>query len=158
MLMFNNIIVWHSDALNFSMQYRDKIWCPINTFFKKERGRTIKNSHVNDILGRFRQKLEERQSQLGQDNDNGIVLDIVLSALDPPKSSSRPSIFTDVKIYAEGTAPGLANYLLVTNDSHFIDVVAHVAVEELFILSVQETLGVVVVPKIILAETVVNGM
>ena len=129
------------------MQYRGKIWCPIDTFFEKERGRTIKNSHVNEILSRFHKKLEERQNQLDNDED-GILLDIVLSTLDPPKSSSRPSIFTDVKIYAEGTAPGLANCFLATNDSHFTDVVANVAMEELFILSVQETLGVVVVPKI----------
>ena len=61
-----------------------------------------------------------------------------------------------MKIYAEGTAPGLANCFLVTNDSHFTDVVANVVVEELFILSVQEALGVVVVPKIIIIHDTVQ--
>ena len=72
-------------------------------------------------------------------------------------SPSRPAIFTDVKKYAEGTAPGLANCFLVSSDSHFYEVVNRV-VEELFTLTVQEALGVVMVPKITLAETIVNGM
>lgn len=73
-------------------------------------------------------------------------------------SPSRPAIFTDVKKYAEGTAPGLANCFLVSNNSHFYEVVANRVVEELFTLAVQEALGVVMVPKITLAETIVNGM
>ena len=159
MLMFNNIIVWHSDARNFSMQYKDGIWCSINKFFKKERGRTVKNFEVDKILDRFRNKLEERQGQLrAEDDQEGIVIDNALSGLEPPKTSSRPAIFTDVKIYAEGTAPGLANYFLVTNDSHFYEVVANRVIEELFTLAVQEALGVLMVPKITLAETIVNGM
>lgn len=117
MLMFNTIIVWHSDVRNFSMQYRDNIWCPINKFFEKERGGTIKNSHVDKILGRFRQKLEERQSQFGPDDDKeGIVLDIVLSGLDPLNPPDPPSLQM-LKSMLRVLPPGLAYCFLVTNDS-----------------------------------------
>ena len=101
MLMFDNIIVWHSDDHNFSMQYKDSIWCSVDKIFEKKRGRPVKNFEVDKILERFRHKLKERQGQLGaEDDEEGIVLDNALSGLEPPKTSSRPTIFTDVKIYA----------------------------------------------------------
>ena len=56
MLMFNNIIVWHSDARNFSMQYKDGIWCSIDKFFKKERGRTVKKLRGQQNLGQVPQQ------------------------------------------------------------------------------------------------------
>ena len=84
MLMF---IVWHSDARNFSMQYKDGIWCSIDKFFKKERGKTVKSFQVDNILDRFRHKLEERQGQLcAEDDEEGIVLDNALSSLEPLKA------------------------------------------------------------------------
>ena len=117
----------------------------------------MKNFEVEKILESFQHRLEERQGR-AEDNE-GIIIDHALSSLEPPKTSSRPAIFMDVKIYAEGTAPGLANCFLVINDSYFYEIVAeNRVVEELFTLAVQETLGVVMVPKITLAERVVNGM
>ena len=118
----------------------------------------MKNFEAEKILESFQHRLEERQGR-AQDDKEGIIIDHALSSLEPPKTSSRPAIFMDVKIHAEGTAPGLANCFLVTNDFHFYEIVAeNRVVEELFTLAVQETLGVVMVPKITLAERVVNGM
>ena len=87
-----------------------------------------------------------------------ITIAVALSALDPMKGSARPAVFQDIKIFAEGTAPGLASAFLVTNDSNFYQVVATVLVEAEFASAVREVLGVSIVPRVVMAETVVNGM
>ena len=77
---------------------------PNRHLFREGKGEDGKK--VDKILDRFRHKLEKRQGQLGaEDDEEGIVLDNALSGLEPPKTSSRPVIFTDIKIYAKGTAP-----------------------------------------------------
>jgi hypothetical protein len=49
----------------------------------KENKNNYRNSNVDNILGRFRHKLEQRQSKMDNIDNRIAVLDIVLSALDP---------------------------------------------------------------------------
>ena len=41
---------------------------------------------------------------------------VALGALDQVKGSMRPAVFQDIKLFAEGAAPGLASAFLVTNN------------------------------------------
>ena len=78
------VIILHSDAHNFSMQYKDTIWCSVETFFQKERGRTVKNFEVEKILESFQHGLEELQGR-AEDDKGGIIIDRALSSLEPPR-------------------------------------------------------------------------
>ena len=79
------------------------------------KGRYINNVDVFHIIRDFGRRLEELLDNCSSDSKE-INLRILLSALDPGKGSSRPPVFNDIKIFAEGTAPGLAKSFLITKD------------------------------------------
>ena len=110
-----------------------------------------------NIIEDFGRRLEALLDNCSSDSEE-INLRISLSAFDPGKGSSgsRPPVFNDIKIFAEGTAPGLAKSFLVTKD--FIEFANNESVEAIFSLSVKSVLNVDFVPQIIPAESVVAGM
>lgn len=144
------------------MQFQDRLWCPLEKFFQRDKGRITSNNEVFLIIDNFGERLQQLLDNVevadNVEETDKITIAVALSALDPMKGSARPAVFQDIKIFAEGTAPGLASAFLVTNDSNFYQVVATVLVEAEFASAVREVLGVSIVPRVVMAETVVNGM
>ena len=136
------------------MQFRDSVWVPFETFFKKERGRRVKGAEVTEIMEATINKLE-----VAADDNEELFFEIKGSLHTFLATKyGRPLLFNDVCKFAEGCIPGVKSSFLATNDSKFARVVTRPLIYPIFLRVVRDILEVPVVPEVVLAENVIGGM
>lgn len=138
---------------NFSsVQFDDSVWAPFEMFFKKERGRRVKDTEVTRIIDATIGKLEA-----AVDDNEQISFEIQGSLqMFLATRHGRPLLFNDIAIFAEACIP--ESSFLATNDCKFAKVVTRPIMNQLFTSVVRDVLEVSAVPKIVLAERIIEGM
>ena len=101
------------------MQFGDSVWAPLETFFKKERGRRVKDAEVSQIIDATVDKLEEAVDDIDNERISFEIQGSLQMFL--ATRQGRPLLLNDIAIFAEACIP--ESFFLATNDSKFAKVV-----------------------------------